>query len=71
MPWALCQGDSPRTNARKDESPDKRCYENRVQRATISGSFLLECDGVPQALEAMNQVASEVVFVEFVEVEIP
>jgi hypothetical protein len=23
MPWALCQGDSPRTNARKDESPDK------------------------------------------------
>src|SRR6516162_7839404 len=50
------------------------CYENRVQRAdgfTRSGSFLLECDGIAETLQAMNEVSSEVMFVEFVEVEIP
>jgi len=50
------------------------CYENRVQRAdgfARSGSFLLECDGIAETLQAMNQVSSQVMFVEFVEVEIP
>jgi len=37
----------------------------------ISGSFLLECHGVAETLESMNQVPSKVMFVEFVEVEIP
>jgi hypothetical protein len=50
------------------------CYENRVQRAdgfARSGGFLLEFDGITEALQAMNQVSSQVMFVEFVEVEIP
>ena len=50
------------------------CYENRVQRAdgfARSGSLLLECDGIAETLQSMNQVSSEVMFVEFVEVEIP
>lgn len=35
-----------------------------------SGSCLLQCYGVAQALEAMDQVSSQVMFVEFVEIEI-
>src|SRR5215472_11122170 len=36
-----------------------------------SSSFLLECDCVAETLQAMNQVSSQMVFVELVEVEIP
>jgi hypothetical protein len=35
----------------------------------LTRSFLLECDGIAESPQAMNQVSSQVMFVEFVEVD--
>lgn len=35
-----------------------------------SGSFLLKCDGTGETFQATNEVSSQVMFVQFVEVEI-
>jgi hypothetical protein len=40
------------------------------QTCWASCSFLLKCDGVAETLQAMNQVSSQVVFVELVQVEV-
>lgn len=47
----------------------KIAFSGRADGA--SRSFLLECDGVVETFQAMNEVSGQVMFVEFVEVEIP